>query len=127
MSAEEFAQKSFDYVICGGGTAGLVLAARLSEDPAVTVAVLEAGINRMGDVLIDGPNLFLQLFDKDDYDWRFMTKGTEGRRHGWVRGKVLGGSSAVNFNMFSMASRQDLNNWEELGNKGWGFDGMLPY
>lgn len=47
--------------------------------------------------------------------------------HGWVRGKVLGGSSAVNYNMFSMASRQDLNNWAELGNKGWGFDDLVPY
>lgn len=53
--------------------------------------------------------------------------GTIGRTHGWARGKVLGGSSAVNFNMFSMASRQDLNNWAELGNKGWDFDSLIPY
>ena len=47
--------------------------------------------------------------------------------HGWVRGKVLGGSSAVNFNMFSMASKQDLDNWAELGNKGWSFNDLIPY
>jgi choline dehydrogenase len=47
--------------------------------------------------------------------------------HGWARGKVLGGCSAINFNMFSMASRQDLDNWVELGNEGWGFDDMLQY
>ncbi|KAJ4292738.1 hypothetical protein N0V90_009401 [Kalmusia sp. IMI 367209] len=102
MSAEEFVKKSYDYVVIGGGTAGLVVAARLSEDPNVTVGVLEAGGNR-------------------------LDKGTEGRVHGWVRGKVLGGSSAVNYNMFSMASRQDLDNWKELGNEGWSFDELAPY
>lgn len=54
-------------------------------------------------------------------------KGTLGKVHGWARGKVLGGSSAINYNMFSMASRQDLDNWAELGNKGWDFDSLLPY
>ncbi|KAF2270953.1 alcohol oxidase [Lojkania enalia] len=130
MAAEEFAKKTFDYIICGGGTAGLVIAARLSEDPNVTVGVLEAGGNRLGDPLIDAPNLYIQTWDKPEYDWCFKTvpqQGTRGQVHGWVRGKVLGGSSAVNYNMFSMASRQDLDNWAELGNKGWGFDDLAPY
>ncbi|ORX92493.1 hypothetical protein BCR34DRAFT_254059 [Clohesyomyces aquaticus] len=129
-SAEDFASKSYDYVICGGGTAGLVLAARLTEDPNVTVGVIEAGANRLNDPLIDGPNTFLQLWDKPEYDWSFKTvpqKGTENFVHGWARGKVLGGSSAINYNMYSMASRQDLDNWVELGNKGWGFDDLAPY
>lgn len=130
MSPEEFAAKSYDYVIIGGGTAGLVVAARLSEDPNVSVAVLEAGENRLNDPLIDGPNTFTQLWGKPEYDWSFRTvpqKGTVGRAHGWIRGKVLGGSSAVNYNMFSMASRQDLDNWKEMGNDGWGFDDLAPY
>lgn len=130
MSAQDFTAKEYDYIICGGGTAGLVIAARLTEDPNITVGVLEAGGNCLDNLLIDGPNLFLQLFNKPQYDWMYKTvpqEGTVGRTHGWVRGKVLGGSSAVNFNMFSMASRQDLDNWAELGNKGWGFDDMLPY
>ncbi|KAF2110132.1 hypothetical protein BDV96DRAFT_501686 [Lophiotrema nucula] len=130
MSAQEFTQKAYDYVIIGGGTAGLVLAARLSEDPNVTVGVLEAGANRLGDPLIDAPNLFLQLWDKPEYDWSYKTipqKGTLDRVHGWARGKVLGGSSAINYNMFSMASRQDLDNWAELGNRGWGFNDLAPY
>jgi len=130
MSVDQFKEKSYDYVICGGGTAGLVLAARLSEDPNVSVAVLEAGGNGLNDLLIDGPNLFTQLYGKPQYDWDYRTvpqEGTAGKVHGWVRGKVLGGSSAVNFNMFSMASRQDLDNWVELGNKGWGFEDIIPY
>ncbi|KAF2709503.1 GMC oxidoreductase [Pleomassaria siparia CBS 279.74] len=130
MSAEEFTSKSYDYIVIGGGTAGLVVAARLSEDPNVTVAVLEAGGNRLDDPLIDGPNLFLNLWDKPEYDWCYKTvpqKGTVNRVHGWARGKVLGGSSAINYNMFSMASRQDLDNWKGLGNNGWGFDDLAPY
>ena len=73
MSAEDFARKTYDYVICGGGTAGLVIAARLSEDPNVSVAVLEAGANRLNDLMIDGPNLFTMLWDKPEYDWCFKT------------------------------------------------------
>ena len=54
-------------------------------------------------------------------------KGTGNRVHGWARGKCLGGSSAINYTMFSMCSKQDLDNWAELGNKGWGFNDMIPY
>lgn len=73
MSAESVAEKPFDYVIIGGGTAGLVLAARLSENPNISVAVLEAGENRLGDVLVDAPNLFMQMFGKKEYDWLYKT------------------------------------------------------
>ncbi|OCL04181.1 GMC oxidoreductase [Glonium stellatum] len=130
MSAENFSKKSYDYVIVGGGTAGLTIAARLSEDENVSVAVLEAGGNRLNDLMVDAPNLFLQLWDKPEYDWSYQTipqKGTGNRVHGWARGKCLGGSSAINYTMFSMCSRQDLDNWAELGNNGWGFDDMIPY
>ncbi|CAO2657246.1 Nn.00g033720.m01.CDS01 [Neocucurbitaria sp. VM-36] len=85
MSAEDFTSKSYDYVICGGGTAGLVIAARLTEDPNVTVAILEAGGNGLDDFMIDGPNLFTQLWGKPQYDWDFKTtpqEGTIGRVHG---------------------------------------------
>jgi choline dehydrogenase-like flavoprotein len=78
MSAEDFATKEYDYVICGGGTAGLVIAARLTEDPNITVGVLEAGGNGLNDMLIDAPNLFLQLFGKPQYDWDFKTVGQVG-------------------------------------------------
>jgi choline dehydrogenase-like flavoprotein len=73
MSAQDFASRSYDYVVCGGGTAGLVIAARLTEDPNVTVGILEAGGNGLNDMLIDAPNLFLQLQGKPQYDWDYKT------------------------------------------------------
>lgn len=71
--ASSFASQEFDYVICGGGTAGLVLASRLSENPDVTVGVIEAGGNHLNDPLVDTPAMFLQMFSKDEYDWAFKT------------------------------------------------------
>ncbi|EUC34723.1 GMC oxidoreductase [Bipolaris victoriae FI3] len=128
--AEDLTSRSYDYIICGGGTAGLAVASRLSEDENVTVAVLEAGGNALNDLLVDAPSMYTQTWGNPNYDWDYKTvpqKGTAGRVHGWIRGKVLGGSSAVNYGMFSMASKQDLDNWGELGNKGWSFEDLKPY
>lgn len=72
-TVEEFTRTTFDYVICGGGTAGLVLAARLSENPAVTVGVIEAGKYRIGDPLVDTPASFSEMFENPDYDWCVYT------------------------------------------------------
>ena len=73
MLAEDFSRKSYDYIIIGGGTAGLTIAARLSEDENVSVGVLEAGGNRLNDPMVDAPNLFLHLWDKPEYDWSYQT------------------------------------------------------
>lgn len=73
MSVEDLADKEFDYVICGGGTAGLVVAARLTEDPNVTVAVIEAGGNGLNDFMIDAPNLSTKPYGQAQYDWNYKT------------------------------------------------------
>ena len=81
-SAQDFLKHKFDYVVVGGGTAGLVVAARLTENPDVTVGVLEAGKNRLGDPLVDSPAAFMQMFNNPEYDWRIHTVPQVG---GWFR------------------------------------------
>ncbi|KAL9003022.1 MAG: hypothetical protein Q9188_004086, partial [Gyalolechia gomerana] len=116
-------------MVIGGGTAGLVIASRLSEDPTITVGVLEAGPAAFEEPRINVPGrLGETLFT--EYDWQFETipqPGLGGRKLPWNRGKVLGGSSALNFMMWSRGNKGDYDAWEKLGNKGWGWDGMLPY
>ena len=73
-SAEDFLAHDYDYIIVGGGTAGLVVAARLTENENVKVGVLEAGKNRLGDMLVDCPAMFLQMFNNPEYDWAFMSE-----------------------------------------------------
>jgi hypothetical protein len=72
-SVEDFLSQSYDFIICGGGTAGLAVAARLTENPDVTVGVLEAGKYRIGDFLVDTPGMFMQMFGNTEYDWNFKT------------------------------------------------------
>jgi choline dehydrogenase len=74
MSPDEFCRKEYDFVIVGGGTAGLTLAARLTEDPHVTVGVIKAGKDRSDDPMIQTPGLLSQLYDNPEYDWSFRTK-----------------------------------------------------
>ena len=119
-----------DYVIIGGGTAGLVMAARLTEDPAVSVVVLEAGKHHPNDPRVEIPALMTQLYGDENYDWNFKTSpqpGLADRAVALPRGKMLGGSSSINFMMHSHASKKDIDNWEELGNKGWNFETLAPY
>ncbi|KAL9628682.1 MAG: hypothetical protein Q9204_005736 [Flavoplaca sp. TL-2023a] len=127
--AEAFLSHNFTHIVIGGGTAGLVVASRLSEDPSITVGVLEAGPAALDEPRINVPGrLGETLFT--EYDWQFETTpqpGLGGRTLPWNRGKVLGGSSAMNFMMWCRGNKGDYDAWEKLGNKGWDWDGLLPY
>jgi choline dehydrogenase len=115
----------YDYVIVGAGSAGCVLAARLSEDPGVNVALLEAGgSDRKTEIRI--PAAFSKLF-KTEYDWDFTTaKQAEmsGRELYWPRGRTLGGSSSLNAQMWVRGTRADYDGWDLPG---WSYDEVLPY
>ncbi|CAI7583526.1 unnamed protein product [Penicillium glandicola] len=130
-TVEEFTRTTFDYVICGGGTAGLALAARLSENPDITVGVIEAGKYRIGDPLVDTPAAFPQMFENPEYDWCMYTapqKGNRGISHHIPRGKLLGGSSGINYMMYVRGSTQDYDDWAELvGDDGWSGKHMQQY
>ncbi|KAF2168878.1 GMC oxidoreductase [Zasmidium cellare ATCC 36951] len=130
-SAEDFLKHDYDYIVIGGGTAGLVVAARLTENEDVTVGVLEAGKSKLGDMLVDSPVAFMQMFMNKDYDWCFMTEPQEnnkGRRHHIPRGKALGGSSAINYMMYVRGSLQDYDDWAIIsGDESWNAENILKY
>lgn len=95
-SVDEFTSQSYDYVIIGGGTAGLCVAARLTENPDVTVAVIEGGANRMDDPLVSTPAAYSSLIGRPNYDWCMtsIAQPTAGnKKYSMPRGKLLGGSS----------------------------------
>lgn len=119
---------TWDYVVVGAGSAGCVLAARLTEDPAVRVLLLEAG-DRDTAREIAVPAAFSKLF-RTRHDWDYRTDpepGCDGRSLYWPRGKVLGGCSSINAMIYIRGARADYDGWRDAGCEGWGFDDVLPY
>src|SRR5271169_2233363 len=118
-----------DYVIVGAGSAGCVLANRLTEDPATRVVLIEAG-GRDWNPLIHIPAGFMKLLDHPSLTWGFKAEadpGTNGRPIPYPRGRVLGGSSSINGLIYIRGQPEDFDHWAQLGNRGWGWDDVLPY
>ena len=122
-------QKEFDYIIIGGGSSGCVLAGRLSENPNVSVCLLEAGGGGDG-WKVEVPCAAVISIPTKINNWAFETvpqKGLNGRKGYQPRGKCLGGSSAINAMIYIRGNRQDYDDWAEMGNDGWSYDDVLPY
>ena len=148
--------QDFDFIILGGGSAGCVLANRLSENPNHSVCLIEAG-SKDNSFMIKTPAMFAFMGDKSKYNWAFLTEPqkafasektlepevavvdttgqthkiqeeTEEHRRGYQpRGKTLGGSSSINAMLYVRGHRWDYDHWASLGNEGWSYDEVLPY
>jgi choline dehydrogenase len=121
--------EEFDYIIVGAGTAGCVLASRLTEDGKSTVLLLEAGGSDLS-IWIQMPIGYGRTFFDKRINWMYDTAPVEslgGRQSYWPRGKVIGGSGSINAMVYVRGQPHDFDDWQALGNPGWGWDDVLPY
>lgn len=121
--------QEFDYIVVGAGSAGCVMAGRLSEDPSTKVLLLEAGPSDRS-LWIHLPIGYGKTMWSDTLNWRFNTDpdpNMNGRRIYWPRGKTLGGSSSINGLIYIRGQHEDYDHWAALGNTGWSHDDVLPY
>ncbi|XP_053404916.1 glucose dehydrogenase [FAD, quinone]-like [Mercenaria mercenaria] len=126
----------YDYIIVGAGSAGSVLAARLSVDLDVSVLLIEAGGEETDNSTFYDPPLLAQILQHAESDWEYyttsqaksgMASSIAGNRHYWPRGKVLGGTSMYNNMLYVRGSKYDYDEWAENGCKGWSYEDVLPY
>ena len=122
----------YDYIVVGGGSAGCVVASRLSEDPKIVVLLLDAGGD--GTFISDIPGAVGALYGNPALDWSYETEpehnsclAMNGRRCSWHRGKSIGGTSAINGMIYTRGAKEDYNEWKRLGNIGWGYEDVLPF
>ena len=123
------AEERYDYIVCGAGTAGCLLANRLSADRRKRVLLIEAG-GQDNYVWIHIPVGYLYCMGNKRTDWCFATEkqaGLGGRALNYPRGRVLGGCSSINGMIYMRGQARDYDQWRQLGNAGWSWDDVLPY